>query len=169
LLACTTLQFEPAETKHGHARAQKSTSHSQSKQRPHRAWRAQRAQWNQRREQEDSLRRHRARLYRADCGTAAFEHAKRNSVLAALVSGDPQKLKVLGRRYGVTNLCSYEEVDQLFASGDIHAVYIATPNTLHKEYAIRAANAGLHVLVEKPMAISAEDCEEMTCPRPFPC
>jgi glucose-fructose oxidoreductase len=91
----------------------------------------------------------------------AFEHARRNSVLAALVSGDPEKLKVLGRRYGVKNLCSYDEVDQLFASGEIDAVYIATPNSLHKEYTIRAANAGLHVLVEKPMAVSPEDCEEM--------
>jgi predicted dehydrogenase len=91
----------------------------------------------------------------------AFRHAKANSELKALVSGDPQKLRVLGRRYGVTNLCSYDDVDELFASGAIDAVYIGLPNSLHKEYTIRAANAGLHVLCDKPMAVTPGDCAEM--------
>src|SRR6185295_8854644 len=91
----------------------------------------------------------------------AFAHAKRNSVLAALVSDDPKKLKTLGRRYGVEHLCSYDEVDELYASGEIDAVYIATPNSRHKDDTVRAANAGIHVLVEKPMAVTREDCEEM--------
>ena len=91
----------------------------------------------------------------------AFKHARRNSVLAALVSGEERKLKQLGRRYGVRTLCSYEDVDELFASGEIDAVYIALPNDMHKEYTIRAARAGLHVLCEKPMAVTPRECEEM--------
>jgi glucose-fructose oxidoreductase len=91
----------------------------------------------------------------------AFAHAKRNSVLAALVSDDPKKLKTLGRRYGVEHLCGYDDVDELYASGEVDAVYIATPNSRHRDDTVRAANAGIHVLVEKPMAVTAEDCEEM--------
>jgi predicted dehydrogenase len=91
----------------------------------------------------------------------AFKHARRNSVLAALVSGEEKKLKQLGRRYGVKRLCGYDDVDELFASGEIDAVYIALPNDMHKDYTIRAARAGLHVLCEKPMAVTATECEEM--------
>ncbi len=91
----------------------------------------------------------------------AFAHAKRNSVLAALVSEDARKLKTLGRRYGVEHLCSYDEVDELYASGEVDAVYIATPNHRHKDDTVRAAKAGIHVLCEKPLAVTREDCEEM--------
>jgi glucose-fructose oxidoreductase len=91
----------------------------------------------------------------------AFKHARRNSVLAALVSGEQKKLRQLGRRYGVKRLCGYEDVDELFAGGEIDAVYIALPNDMHKDYTVRAARAGLHVLCEKPMAVSAGECEEM--------
>jgi predicted dehydrogenase len=90
----------------------------------------------------------------------AFKHAK-NSELTALVSGTPKKLAALGRRYGVKHLYGYDDVDELFASGEIDAVYIALPNHLHKEYTIKAAKAGLHVLCEKPMAVTARDCEAM--------
>jgi predicted dehydrogenase len=91
----------------------------------------------------------------------AFGHAKRNSQLVALVSGSATKLKTLGRRYRVPQLCDYREADALFNSGEIDAVYIALPNDLHKEWAVRAARAGLHVLCEKPMAVTARDCEAM--------
>jgi predicted dehydrogenase len=91
----------------------------------------------------------------------AFKHAARNSVLAALVSGETRKLRQLGRRYRLDRVCSYDEVDELFASGDIDAVYIALPNDMHKEYTVRAARAGLHVLCEKPMAVTSRECEEM--------
>jgi predicted dehydrogenase len=91
----------------------------------------------------------------------AFKHAQRNSVLAALVSGEEKKLKQLGRRYGVRRLCGYDGVDELFASGEIDAVYIALPNDMHKEYTVRAARAGLHVLCEKPMAVTSNECEQM--------
>jgi len=63
----------------------------------------------------------------------AFAHARRNSVLAALVSGSPKKMTRLGSRYGVRRLCRYEEADALLANGEVDALYIALPNDQHKE------------------------------------
>ncbi len=90
----------------------------------------------------------------------AFGNARRNSRLAALVSGDALKRKALTEKYGVEKTYAYEEYDECLKHVD--AVYIALPNTLHCEYAVRAARAGVHVLVEKPMAVTEEECERMT-------
>jgi glucose-fructose oxidoreductase len=91
----------------------------------------------------------------------AFGNARRNSRLAAIVSGDPVKRDELSRKYGVETACAYEQYDELLRSGDIDAVYIALPNSLHAEYAERAARAGVHVLCEKPMALTEAQCELM--------
>jgi predicted dehydrogenase len=91
----------------------------------------------------------------------AFAHARRNSVLAGLVSDDPKKLKQLGRKYALRNLWSYEQYDECLRSGEIDAVYVALPNAMHREYTERAAAAGVHVLCEKPMATTVGDCEAM--------
>ena len=90
----------------------------------------------------------------------AFQNARRNSQLAALVSGDATKMRVLGRRYGVPAF-GYDEVNALFSSGEIDAVYVALPNSMHADCAVRAAAAGLHVLCEKPMAVTEAECERM--------
>jgi glucose-fructose oxidoreductase len=91
----------------------------------------------------------------------AFENAKENAELVALVSDDPDKLRLLGREYGVRHLVSYDRYDDLLRSGEIDAVYIALPNSLHREYTVRAAAAGVHVLCEKPMAVTEDECREM--------
>ncbi|HEY1890935.1 MAG TPA: Gfo/Idh/MocA family oxidoreductase [Steroidobacteraceae bacterium] len=91
----------------------------------------------------------------------AFAHAQPNSTLTALVSDDPEKLRKLSRRYGVRRICSYDDADELFESGEIDAVYIALPNSMHRQYTERAACAGLHVLCEKPMAVTSADCQRM--------
>jgi predicted dehydrogenase len=91
----------------------------------------------------------------------AFEHAKENSELCALVSGDPEKLEELGARYGVSATGSYDEMEDILAEARADAVYIALPNTLHREFTERAARAGVNVLCEKPMAMTEEDCEAM--------
>jgi glucose-fructose oxidoreductase len=90
----------------------------------------------------------------------AFAHAK-NSELVSLVSDDPEKIEKLGRKYKVKSAYRYEQYQDLLDSGDIDAVYIALPNDMHKEYAVRAAMKGIHVMVEKPMALNERDCEEM--------
>jgi predicted dehydrogenase len=91
----------------------------------------------------------------------AFAQAAQNSTLAALVSDDPEKLRKLSRRYGVRHVCSYDDAEELFESGEVDAVYIALPNSMHREYTERAARAGLHVLCEKPMAVTSDDCKRM--------
>ena len=90
----------------------------------------------------------------------AFGNARRNSRLAALVSGDPVKREQLGKKYDVPHTYSYEQYDECLKS-DIDAVYIALPNHLHCEFTERAARAGKHVLVEKPMAMTEDECERM--------
>ena len=90
-----------------------------------------------------------------------FAHAKRNSALTALVSDDPQKLKQLSRRYDVPYCYSYREYDQCLREGYIDAVYIALPNSLHCDFAVRAARAGIHVLCEKPLAVTEQECRRM--------
>ncbi len=89
----------------------------------------------------------------------AFKSAK-NSELVALVTGDPAKQKVLSRKYSVDSVYSYEQYDECL-SHDVDAVYIALPNHLHCEYAVRAANAGVHVLCEKPLAVTGRECRQM--------
>jgi predicted dehydrogenase len=90
----------------------------------------------------------------------AFAHAE-NSELAALVSNDPEKLEKLGRRYKVKARFSYDDFEAGLRSAEVDAVYIALPNHLHREYSERAARTGVHVLVEKPMAVTEEDCLSM--------
>ena len=64
----------------------------------------------------------------------------------ALVSGDAKKLKVLSKKYKTRINLPYEKYDELLQSGEIDAVYIALPNDLHREYAERAAAAGIHAV-----------------------
>jgi len=90
----------------------------------------------------------------------AFVHAQENSELVALVSGDPGKRKALGKRYKVPKTYSYEQYADCVADG-IDAVYIALPNSMHRAYAEGAARAGVHVLCEKPMAVTEQECEAM--------
>ncbi|MFL5548180.1 MAG: Gfo/Idh/MocA family protein [Gemmatimonadales bacterium] len=90
----------------------------------------------------------------------AFAHAK-NSELTALVSSDPEKLEKLGRKHKVQRRYSYQEFDDCLDSGAVDAVYIALPNHLHREYSERALRRGIHVLCEKPMAVTEEDCRSM--------
>lgn len=91
----------------------------------------------------------------------AFAHAKESSELVALVSSDAEKLKVLGKKYGVEHVGSYDEMEAVARAAQADAVYLAVPNAQHRELTERAAHAGLHVLCEKPMAVTVTDCEAM--------
>lgn len=91
----------------------------------------------------------------------AFAHARENSVLQALVSGDARKRKELSRRYRIARCEDYDGYEALLRSGEVDAVYLALPNHLHRDYAVRAAQAGVHVLCEKPMAVTERECDDM--------
>lgn len=84
-----------------------------------------------------------------------------NSEVVAFVSGHEEKAAKVGEKYGVSALFSYEDYDDLLASGSIDAVYLATPNWDHVDLAVRTLDAGIHLLLEKPMAVSVEQCERM--------
>ena len=91
----------------------------------------------------------------------AFHHARKNSQLTALVSSDPKKLRKLGKAYGVEQVVDHEGLDQLCRTGAIDAVYLAVPNAHHRAFTERVAKYGIHVLCEKPMAVTVEDCQAM--------
>jgi predicted dehydrogenase len=89
-----------------------------------------------------------------------FKECKR-SKLVAVVTGTPEKGTRAKERYGVPYVYNYQNYDKIKDNPEIDCVYIVLPNGMHAEYTIRAANAGKHVLCEKPMANTPEECEQM--------
>lgn len=83
--------------------------------------------------------------------------------LAGIVTGTPQKAKEWQQQYNLAdrNIYNYENFDQIRDNPDIDIIYIVLPNGMHAEYTIRAAQTGKHVICEKPMASSVEDCQRM--------
>ena len=84
-----------------------------------------------------------------------------NSRVAAIVTGDRAKAVRLADFYGIGAIVGYDGYDTLLASPTIDAVYIALPNHMHADFAIRAARAGKHVMVEKPLAVSEDEALAM--------
>jgi predicted dehydrogenase len=83
--------------------------------------------------------------------------------LACVVSGSPAKIEKWKQQYNLPdNACyTYENFDEIKNNPAIDIVYVVLPNALHAEYVIRAAQAGKHVICEKPMAITVEECDRM--------
>ena len=91
-----------------------------------------------------------------------FVNCKQSRV-TALVSGDPAKARRYAAEYGVPerSIYNYANFDSIADNPDVDIVYVVLPNSMHAEYTIRAAQAGKHVLCEKPMAVSSPECEAM--------
>jgi predicted dehydrogenase len=83
--------------------------------------------------------------------------------LVGVISGTPSKIKAWQGKYNIPekNCYNYGNFDRIKDNPDIDAVYIITPNGLHREYAIRVAATGKHVISEKPMARNAKEGQEM--------
>ncbi len=92
----------------------------------------------------------------------AMQACKRAKI-TGLISGTPAKLKSWQTKYGVPekNCYNYENFDQIKSNPEIDAVYVITPNALHRDQVIRIAKAGKHVICEKPMGINAKEGEAM--------
>jgi predicted dehydrogenase len=92
----------------------------------------------------------------------ALQHCQ-NCYLAGIVTGTPEKAVKYSKEYNIPqkNVYNYHDFDEIAHNPDIDIVYVVLPVFLHKEYTIRAAKAGKHVICEKPMALNAKDCEEM--------
>ena len=84
-----------------------------------------------------------------------------NSEVVALVTGHEEKAAKVGEQHGIEKVYTYDELDGLLSSGEIDAVYLATPNFDHVEMAVRILEAGVHLLLEKPMATSVAECERI--------
>ncbi len=84
-----------------------------------------------------------------------------NSKITAIVSGNAENARKLADFYGIDAVYGYDEYDDMLAADVVDAVYIGLPNSMHADYAIRAFKAGKHALVEKPLAISEEECAAM--------
>lgn len=83
--------------------------------------------------------------------------------LAGIVTGTPKKEGIWADKYGIKkkNIYNYQNFDEIAKNKEIDIIYIVLPNGMHAEYTIRAANAGKHVLCEKPMSNTVQEAEEM--------
>jgi predicted dehydrogenase len=87
----------------------------------------------------------------------------RRAKLVGVISGTPSKVTEWQTKYGIAaaNCYNYENFDEIRNNPNIDAVYVITPNALHKDQSIRVANAGKHVICEKPMGVNAKEGQEM--------
>jgi len=90
----------------------------------------------------------------------AFKDAKL-AQLTALVSGHPDKAKATADKFGVDpkNIYNYDNFDKIKDNDQVDVVYVVLPNNMHSEFVVRAANAGKHVLCEKPFEVTPEKCQ----------
>ena len=87
----------------------------------------------------------------------------KNCRLAAIVTGHPAKAEKWKAQYGIVdkNIYNYGNMEKMADNPDIDVVYVVTPNALHAEHTLKAAQAGKHVLCEKPMEVSTTKCQAM--------
>jgi len=79
------------------------------------------------------------------------------ATLAAVCSRDLERAKLFAQEFGCNH--SFDSLEQMLASGSVDAVYVGSPNHVHKEHALKIARAGIHVLCDKPLAHTVEDCQ----------
>ncbi|MES1183645.1 MAG: Gfo/Idh/MocA family oxidoreductase [Myxococcales bacterium] len=91
----------------------------------------------------------------------AFKHARSNSELVAVISGDAEKRAELTQKYRLELSGDYDDLERVLERGAVDALYVATPNALHEQCAVRAAAVGVHVLCEKPLATTVADAEQV--------
>ncbi|WP_317168007.1 Gfo/Idh/MocA family protein [Spirosoma taeanense] len=92
----------------------------------------------------------------------ALEKTKRCR-LSGIVTGTPEKAEKWKKKYNIPdkNVYNYQTFDQIADNPDIDIIYVVLPNPMHAEYSIRAAQAGKHVICEKPMAMNPTECRQM--------
>jgi glucose-fructose oxidoreductase len=100
--------------------------------------------------------------YSTDLLAPALQMTK-NCYLAGIVTGSPDKAEKWKNQYNIPdrNIYNYSSFDSIANNPDIDVVYVVLPPSMHKEYTIRAANAGKEVWCEKPMAMNVKECQEM--------
>jgi len=82
-----------------------------------------------------------------------------NGQVLAVASRDGETARAFAAELGIPQ--AYGSYEALLALEEVDAVYVPLPNSLHREWTVKAAEAGKHVLCEKPLALDAAECEEM--------
>jgi glucose-fructose oxidoreductase len=100
--------------------------------------------------------------YSTDLLAPALQQTK-NCYLAGIVTGTPSKAETWKQKYNIPdkNIYNYSNFDTIANNPDIDVIYVVLPPSMHREYVIRAANAGKHVWCEKPMAMTVAECQDM--------
>lgn len=93
-------------------------------------------------------------------GSSMARAIKTHPEMSLAAAADPDL--TVRKRFSEQNaLPVFESVEAMLTDADIDAVYIASPHQFHKQQAVLAATAGKHVIVEKPMALTLDDCDAM--------
>jgi UDP-N-acetyl-2-amino-2-deoxyglucuronate dehydrogenase len=97
------------------------------------------------------------------CGKVSHLHAAalqqgRNTELTAIYSRSIEKANIFASQYGIQ---AFDNIEKMIADAGIESVVICTPHPFHADAVIKAADAGVHCLVEKPLASSLQDCDAM--------
>ena len=90
----------------------------------------------------------------------AFEDSK-NSTLKGISSNNPEKIKVFQDKFNINKNYCFDNYEDLLECKDIDIVYIALPNSMHKEWILKSINSKKNVLVEKPAFINLLDAEDI--------
>lgn len=81
-----------------------------------------------------------------------------NIRLAAIMDIDTDRLEAAQKRFGGR---TYTKLEDILKDPEVEAVHVCTPHNVHGEHVVAAAKAGKHVLVEKPMALTLQECDQM--------
>lgn len=100
--------------------------------------------------------------YSTDLLAPALQQTE-NCYLAGIVTGTPEKAESWKKKHNIPdkNIYNYDNFNSIANNPDIDVVYVVLPPSMHKEYTIRAAEAGKHVWCEKPMAMTEAECQAM--------
>lgn len=100
--------------------------------------------------------------YSTDQLAPALEETE-HCYLAGIVTGTPEKADKWKRKYNIPekNIYNYINFNEIATNPEIDIVYVVLPNAMHREYVVRAAEAGKHVICEKPMALTVGQCDDM--------
>ena len=100
-------------------------------------------------------------LSTATINTALIDPIQKSarSELYAVASRDQAKAQAYAREKGIAH--AYGSYEAMLADPAVDAVYISLPNSLHCEWAVRAAEAGKHILCQKPLALTLADCDRI--------
>src|SRR3954469_17173598 len=97
--------------------------------------------------------------FEADIHAASFQLMPEEAEVVAVASPTPGHPEALAKKYGIPRV--FHDYKKMLAEPDIEMVTIAAPNTLHARMTLDAANAGKHIVCEKPLCMTLEEADEM--------